>query len=110
MADYNKQIAQALENANEIHKELRGVIKQNGESTTRHNWIMVILTVVIIALTAVNIWLNFRPQPEQETAGQYAIAANELGVYVLDTKTTDFWIDSIGSGGVYYYGTFKTRK
>ena len=90
--DYQKQIAVALENANEINGKLVKVIDKNNKVTSGHNKLMIWLTILIVLLTIFTLLSNYN------NIGRYVISSQERGiVYVLDTKTSQLWIRSTGA-------------
>lgn len=77
--------------SNEIQRELKEVIKQNYKATIIHNIAMVVLTAIIIVLTIFTLF---------NKTGRYAISGAKVGVYVLDTKTSQLWMRT-ASANVY---------
>lgn len=84
--------------ANKLQQKMINEIETNNRVTSTHSIVMIALTVAIVFLGVITLLTNLNKP------GRYAIS----GRYVLDTKTSQFWLR--GTSDIVYFGTNENPK
>lgn len=87
--------------ANGLQQQMINEITTNNRVTSFHSKVMIALTAAIVFLGVITLLTN------RNTPGRYAISGSTdgVGVFVLDTKTSQLWRRAKTIFGITYLGT-----
>ena len=101
------RLAEAQEDSNKIQATMADIVQKYNKTTSRHNSMMLFLTIVIVILTIATVFLTIATLWNQ--TGRYAISsAGTSAALILDTKTSQLWLRR--ADVTYYLGTNKNPE